>query len=131
MFTSFDRITLSGKSFHRSTTLAVKLFLHNSNIFLRLYNFIEFFLPGLSLNCKKFNGYTFDLSFKILYTWIISALWCLSSRVVRFSISSLCSVFFPTVLYLSLGTASRRVYNSQILVLLVSYTKSTSHPESY
>src|SRR6266516_6207818 len=78
MFTSLDRITLSGKSFHRSTTLAVKLFLHNSNLFLLLYNFIEIFLPGLSLNCKEFIGYTFDLSFKILYTWIISALWCLS-----------------------------------------------------
>src|SRR3989442_5893490 len=72
-FASADRITSSGKSFHGSTILDVKLCLHNSSRFLFLYSFMEFLLPGLLLNLKKSVGYVLDLSFRILYTWIISA----------------------------------------------------------
>src|SRR2546425_3634037 len=72
-FASADRITSSGKSFHGSTILDVKLCLHNSSRFLFVYSFMEFLLPSLLLNLKKSVGYVLDLSFRILYTWNMSA----------------------------------------------------------
>src|SRR2546425_1137086 len=76
-FISLDTTTSSGREFHGSTTRDVKLFLHTSRIFLFLYNFLLFFLPGLSANVRKSDGYTSFLSLlsiNILKTCIISAL---------------------------------------------------------
>src|SRR5437867_4874113 len=61
-FISLDTTTSSGREFHGSTTRDVKLFLHTSRIFLFLYNFLLFFLPGLSANVRKSDGYTSFLS---------------------------------------------------------------------
>src|SRR5437867_5718050 len=63
-FISLDTTTSSGREFHGSTTrdVHVKLFLHTSRIFLFLYNFLLFFLPGLSANVRKSDGYTSFLS---------------------------------------------------------------------
>src|SRR5206468_2272809 len=52
-FIFLDTTTSSGREFHGSTTRDVKLFLHTSRIFLFLYNFLLFFLPGLSANFRK------------------------------------------------------------------------------
>src|SRR5206468_8004632 len=58
-FISSDTTTSSGREFHGSTTRDVKLFLHTSRQFLFLYNFLLFFLPGLSATVT--NSGPFDL----------------------------------------------------------------------
>src|SRR5437899_10691025 len=76
-FISSDTTTSSGREFHGSTTRDVNLFLHTSRQFLFLYNFLLFFLPGLSAKVRKSVGYTSVLSFlsiRTLKTCIISVL---------------------------------------------------------
>src|SRR2546425_8673870 len=76
-FISSDTTTSSGREFHGSTTRDVKLFLHTSRQFLFLYNFLLFFLPGLSATVRKSVGYTSVLSFlsiRTLKTCIMSDL---------------------------------------------------------
>src|SRR6267154_2398489 len=115
-------MTSSGREFQESTTRAVKLFLHISRKFLFLYNFLLFFLPGLSANVRKSGGYTSVLS-------------SLSFSTLKPVSCLLCSVFLPEMpaLLLLIFVDSFFLYNplSFLYIFFVSFlTYSYLYPSS-